>query len=42
MDGLLRKFLTETGESPDNTLRLAHSIKSTCGFLELPRLEVLA
>ena len=62
MDDLLRKFLTETGESLDrvdnqlvrfeqdpsdakildNIFRLVHTIKGTCGFLGLPRLEALA
>jgi two-component system chemotaxis sensor kinase CheA len=53
MDELLREFLTETAESLDsrrrpigalrlsNIFRLVHTIKGTCGFLGLPRLEAL-
>src|SRR6516225_12262032 len=42
MDDLLREFLTETSEILDNIFRLVHTIKGTCGFLGLPRLEALA
>ena len=39
VDAQLVRF--ENGQVPSNIFRLAHTIKGTCGFLGLPRLEAL-
>src|SRR5881409_4454746 len=44
VDNQLVKFEQEPNNSKilDNIFRLVHTIKGTCGFLGLPRLEALA